>query len=136
MAAEQRRSFLFHPVDPQKPYPSPVNTEIPLPRFVEAYALSLHWYKPYVWISKAYLPRPLWVRALLPRVIWTGVGPKLLKVMAPKSPGDSANGGERREEDERRGKDKKEGKKNERVKRVKLVGGQVGREIPMKNHQG
>ena len=77
-----------------------------------------------MWISKANLPRPL--RALLPRVIWTGVGPKLLKVMAPKSPGDSANGGERREEDERRGKDKKEGKKNERVKRVKLVGGQVG----------
>ena len=73
---------------------------------------------------------PLGVRALLPRVIWTGVGPKLLKVMAPKSPGDSANGGERRgekgEEDERRGKDKKEEKKNERVKRVKLVGGQVG----------
>ena len=49
-----------------------------------------------MWISKANLPRPL--RALLPRVIWTGVGPKLLKVMAPKSPGDSANGGERREE--------------------------------------
>ena len=46
------------------------------------------------------------------------VGPKLLKVMAPKSPGDSADGGKRTEKRRERGERREdEGRRKERKMR-------------------
>ena len=42
------------------------------------------------------------------------VGPKLLKVMAPKSPGDSADGGKRTEKRRERGERMRDGRRKEK----------------------